>query len=118
MILRSSSLARPVLTSASTPRWRKMSTAAGLSLSAMSTRGIWVLRKPSFEGKGLGWDVDSGSGEPRSAPTARRFRLTVPRHHSAPVAGAWLWSGGGEFGADGGEGPVEPGRERLKVGGV
>jgi len=35
-------LDRPVLTSASTPLWRKMSTAAGESLSAMSTRGMAV----------------------------------------------------------------------------
>ena len=40
MILSSSSLLRPVFTSASTPRCLKMSIAAGLSLSAMRTRGM------------------------------------------------------------------------------
>src|SRR5271165_2680897 len=39
MILRSSSLDRPVMTSASTPRALKISRAAGDSLSAMRTRG-------------------------------------------------------------------------------
>src|SRR4051812_29749684 len=87
----SSSFERPVLMSVSTPRWRKMSTAAGLRLSAMSTRGMGRIpcgksSRPGREDRVGLWD-----GPP---------------------------SGGFEFGDDGGEGPVEPGGQCVDVGGV
>src|SRR5436190_17236613 len=71
----SSSFERPVLMSVSTPRWRKISTAAGLRLSAMSTRGMWdsprVLRIEVAEapedsgGFEFGGDGGEGPVEPR-----------------------------------------------------
>src|SRR5690349_15135363 len=97
MILRSSSLDRPVFTSASTPRSLKMAIAAGLSLSAMSTRGMDL-------------SLRMGAG--------RALRRRVPCRGDVGVAQGEPESGGLEFGGDGREGPVEPGRDRVEVRGL
>src|SRR5579872_1811577 len=94
MILSRSSLARPVLTSASTPRAAKMSMAAGESLSAMRTRG------------GI-----SNLGSEAPSPSWREGLIEAKGEDSR--------SGRLEdLVGDGGERPVEPGRQRVEVGRV
>src|SRR4051794_10544183 len=95
MIWSSCSFFRPVRTSTSTPRSRKMATAAGESSSAISTRGM------------RGHLQEGGAPHLRSAA---KFSYQAKSSRRG--------SGRGELGSDGGEGPVEPRRQRLQVGGV
>src|ERR1700722_17552478 len=103
MICRSSSLLRPVLTSTSTPRALKMSMAAGESWSEMRTRGGIGMALMKLLARLLGEDPNGKRGA--RPPPAR--------------------GGGGkhlgrlqQLVGDGGEGPVEPGRQRFEVGGL
>src|SRR5580692_8037685 len=111
MIFKSSSLARPVRTSASTPRVRKMATAAGESWSAMRTLGVMGgLQTLPLEGR---WPRERPGG---GFSTRWRWWRQTPTPDPSPQGGGAL--GRREFGSEGGEGPVEPGRQRAQVVGV
>src|SRR4051812_36434156 len=119
MIFRSSSLERPVFTSASTPRCLKMSMAAGESLSAMSTRGMGFSRSfcPLIPAK-AGTQMEQLRCRPwgRGAdPVRSEYEIWVPAFAGMSGNGGL---GGGQLGNGGLEGPVEPGGERLQVGAV
>ena len=90
------------MTSTSTPRSWKMCDGGGRKLVGDEDAGPW-LASPCGREKGRRPSARGGvSPSSRSWPKSSGLRLRRP----------------GEFGRDGGEGPVEPGRQRLEVGGV
>src|SRR5271168_3816300 len=112
MILASSSLSRPGLTSTSTPRSLKMATAAGESLSEMRTREVmglmtlgWraALRPLGINGSGIGFEA-GGAREGAVLPQARSGSI---RRSSCL----------GQLALLDGEGVIEPMGERPDVGG-
>src|SRR5271166_3612538 len=100
MILASSSLSSPGLTSTSTPRSSKMATAAGESLSEMRTRGAMV--KAS--------ELAASGPRMRERESGRRPALT--RVESKPRSGRF-----GELALLESKGVVEPEGQRFDVGG-
>src|ERR1700723_1506396 len=106
MILISSSLGRPVRTSVSTPRRRKISTAAGESWSAMRTLGIGLtfVTLP-LEG---GWPRNGRVG----GYSSDRVVAERPPPPTPPLMGEERL-GRRKLGGEGGVGPVEPGRQGV-----
>src|ERR1019366_2634367 len=100
MICSSSSLLRPVLTSASTPRALKMSMAAGESWSEMRTRGGIGMALMRLRSRVQGEDRNGERGA--TPPPARG-------------GGEKLLRGLQQLVGDGGEGPVQPRGERFEI---
>src|SRR5512144_1720585 len=105
MIAFSSSGFRPVLTSASMPRPRKMSAACGLMLSEMRTLGM-----VSCSFLAVARCLPHPLPLPRAGEGGTRARGRV-RGLGAPLRGR-------EFGLDVCPGPVEPGEQRLQIAGL
>src|ERR1700743_911255 len=116
MILASSSLSMPGFTSTSTPRSLKMATAAGESLSEMSTRGMGTsfkrpLRPSPLRGR-LHREVmtDQRSRAKRKLQPGTRG-ASLPREGEGRRSSRF-----GELGFFLAEGEIEPWRQRLEIG--
>src|SRR5271170_6965271 len=108
MILASSSLSRPGLTSTSTPRSLKMATAAGESLSEMRTREVMGLMT-------LGWRAALRPlGIDGSGSDSKRAAAVLPQARSGSIRRSRCL---GQLALLDSEGVIEPVGQRLDIGG-